>query len=139
MIGALYTALLLAAAAYVFWRGGSEERAFIVTLFAVSFGTFLIVSRLHARFDEFNMALVANESILLCVTLLLAYRSNRFWPLPVASLELAAFLSLLVPLYGKNLVSYALGVAQGMWAYLQLTIVVVAVVRGRNRSHSSPT
>ena len=139
MIGAIYTALLLVAAAYVFWRGSNEERVFIATLFAVSFGTFLIVTRQHARFNEFSPALVANESILLGVTLLLAYRSNRFWPLPVASLELAAFLSLLVPLYGRNLVSYALGVAQGMWAYLQLVIVVLAVVRGRNRSRSSPT
>jgi hypothetical protein len=134
MFAWVYGALLLAAVGSILWRGGREERVFVLTLLAVSTGTMLIVARIGVRFDEPSLALLANETVLLGISLTLAYRSNRFWPMPVAALEIAAFISLLMPLFGENLVPYAMGVAQGLWAYLQLLIVVLAVFREPNKS-----
>lgn len=140
-MGYLYTFSLLLIVAFIFVRGGVEERAVIATMLITSIGTMAVVWSQGQSFNRFSPLLTANEAVLLVVTLSVAYRSNRFWPLAVASLELAAFLSLLAPLFGRNLVSYGMGVAQGLWAYPQLIILVLAVIRGRNRGKrtSSPS
>lgn len=136
-MGPVYAAALLLIVAFVILRGGKDERIWVGTLALVSIGTMAIVAAQGVVFEQFNTLLIANEAVLVIVSLAIAYRSRRFWPLPVASLEIAAFLSLLAPLFGHNLVSYAMGVAQGLWAYLQLIILVLAVVRARNRGRWS--
>jgi hypothetical protein len=133
MIGWTYTAALVLAVGFVLLRGGSEERSVAITLMAVSIGTYALYAHGRQVFDGLSVPLLLNESILLSVTLVVAYRSNRFWPLPVAAFEIAAILPLLTPLFGRNLESYALGVAQALWAYPQLTILVLATIRRRSR------
>jgi peptidoglycan/LPS O-acetylase OafA/YrhL len=64
----------------------------------------------------------------------LALRSKRFWPLPIASLQLLPVITPLVDLVGKNLISNALGWTQGIWGYLQLIILIVAAIRLKTRS-----
>lgn len=135
----VFLLLLASAVAFVIIRGQREERLVASTLLLVSLGTGLLYTFAGQKFAQVSLPLILNEAILLGVTLTVAYRSRRFWPMPVASLELAAFLSLFAPLFGKNLVSYALGVTQGIWAYFQLLILVFAVVRGRNRERAWTT
>ncbi len=135
----VFLLLLASAVAFVIIRGRREERLVASTLLLVSLGTGLLYTFAGQKFAQVSLPLILNEAILLGVTLTVAYRSRRFWPMPVASLELAAFLSLFAPLFGKNLVSYALGVTQGIWAYFQLLILVLAVVRGRNRDRAWTT
>jgi hypothetical protein len=137
MLGWLYTFILLVTVAFILGCGEWEERIIVVTMLAVGYGTYLIFTRWGHSFDTFSMALVVNETVLLIVSVIVAYRSKRFWPLPFAALEVAVFLSLLAPLFGRNLVSYAMGVAQGLWAYPQLIILALAVVRTRNRGRWS--
>ena len=133
MFGWVYLALLVAAVAFVISRGRTHERLIVVGVLANSVITGLVHPRDAAGFRQLSVPLLTNEAWFLALTLFVAYRSKRFWPLLVASLELAAFLSLLAPLFGRNLVSYAMGVAQGLWAYLQLVILVLAVMRECNR------
>lgn len=132
MAGWFYLGLLASAVTFVILRGGGEERAIVCTMMLTSVATLLLYQFAGQKFGTIMLPFILNEAVLLAVTLTIAYRSKRFWPMPVASLELAAFLSLFAPLFGKNLVSYALGVTQGVWAYFQLMILVLAVVRGRN-------
>ena len=141
MFGWVYLALLVGSIAYIVRHGQRDERIVTLALLACALLTGLIHSKLGVSFTASSPLMLANEGWLLALTLLIAYRSNRFWPLAVASLELAAFLSLLAPLFGRNLVSYAMGVAQGLWAYPQLIILVLAVIRERNRGKwtSSPS
>jgi hypothetical protein len=140
MLGWIYTSMLLTALAFIVIRGEWEERLAVMAMLFVGYGTYHIYAQTGHKFDEFSSLLVANEAVLLLVSLFVAYRSNRFWPLPFAALEIAVFLSLLAPLFGRNLVSYAMGVAQGLWAYPQLLILLMAVIRARNRGrwNSSP-
>lgn len=133
----LFLLLLTSAVTFIIVRGQREERLVACTLLLVSLITSLLFGLASQTFVQISLPLILNEAILLGVTLTVAYRSKRFWPMPVASLELAAFLSLFAPLFGKNLVSYALGVTQGVWAYFQLMILVLAVVRGRNLNRAS--
>lgn len=128
---------LVFAVTFVIVRGQRDERLIACALLLVSISTGLLYIFAGQRFERVSPALILNEAVLLAVTLTVAYRSRRFWPMPVASLEIAAFLSLLAPLFGQNLVSYALGVTQGVWAYPQLLILVLAVVRSRNRDRTA--
>ncbi len=127
-----YLGLLASAVTFVILRGRSEERVIVGTMLLTSMITGFLYIFAGQKFVQVSLPLILNEAILLGVTLTIAYRSRRFWPMPVASLQIAAFLSLLTPVFGQNLVSYALGVTQGVWAYFQLLILVLAVVRGRN-------
>lgn len=131
MIGWIYTALLLTVVLFIVTRGGIEERVAIATLLLGSFGTFAIYSSFGRDFTALQMPLLVNDGAVLAVLLVIAYRSKRFWPLPVAACQLAAWLSLLTPSFGENIVSYGLGVAQGIWAYPQLVLLVLAVIRTR--------
>jgi hypothetical protein len=141
MFGWAFLALLVSSVVFVLFYGQRDERLVIVGLVFAGVLTGFINKRLSVPFDTFSPLMFANEAWLLLLVVIIAYRSKRFWPLAVASLELAAFLSLLAPLFGRNLVSYGMGVAQGIWAYLQLIILVLAVTRGRNRGKwtSSPS
>jgi hypothetical protein len=78
--------------------------------------------------------MLLNEALVLAVLLALGLRSKRFWPMPVASLQIVAFLSLLTPFFGRNIVSHGLGVAQGIWAYPQLLLIVMGTIRLRDHA-----
>lgn len=136
MFGYVYLALLLTALAYVLICGGRDERLIVSGILANSLVTAIVQPEGGTEFAKLSLLLLANESWLTALSLIIAFRSNRFWPLPVASLGVAAFLSLLAPLFGRNLVSYGMGVAQGLWAYPQLIILVLAVIRARNRGRA---
>lgn len=133
----LYLLLLVSAVVFVILRGTREERTIVSTMVLTSVSTLALYRFSGERFADVSVPLILNEAILLIVTLTIAYRSRRFWPMPVASLEVAAFLTLLTPLFGQNLVSHALGVTQGIWAYPQLLILVLAAVRGRRRDRTT--
>ncbi len=138
MAGWFYLVLLGSAVTFVILHGKGEERAIVCTMLLTSIATLLLYRFQGQKFGTVLLPFILNETILLAVTLTIAYRSRRFWPMPVASLELAAFLALFAPLFGKNLVSYALGVTQGVWAYFQLIILILAAVRGRNSKRRLP-
>lgn len=132
-MGFVYLALLVAVVAYVLARGDPEERLVVSALLLGSLVTLVLHHQLGKSFTHSNVLYLMNEASVLAVILFVAYRSSRFWPLPVAAFQVAAFLALLTPALGKDLISQAIGVAQGLWAYPQLAIVGMAVVRRRNR------
>lgn len=134
MIGWSYTALLFAIVAYIFVRGGTDERIVISTLLLGSISTFLLYVFFGQSFTALQVPMLINEATVLAVLLTVALWSKRFWPIPVASFQVAAFLSLLTPFFGENILSHGLGVAQGIWAYPQLAVLVLATVRGYRRN-----
>ena len=140
MFGWFYLALLLLVIGTVLIKGDWEVRIATLVVFAGSVATGLITRPRNDAFDEPSMYLLINEALILAVLLVIALRSRRYWPLPVAALELAACLSLLVPFSDANIVAYAMGVAQGLWAYPQLLILLFAALtpRRHERSKSSP-
>ncbi len=133
----LYLFLILATFAVVIMRGGVEERVLVAVLMGSSVATLFLVSiGLQFRTDPLAFAVV--ELSALAIIMVIAFRSSRFWPLPYAALQIATVLSLLSPLFGENLLSYALGVMQAVWAYPQLLILVLASVRTRRVISTTP-
>lgn len=77
--------------------------------------------------------ILISDSLASILLLVIALRSKRFWPLPIVAFQILPVATQLVTLFGENLVSYGLGVAQGAWSYLQLIVLVVATNRSRKR------
>ena len=133
IIGWVYAALLMATLMFIAVRGRSDERIVLAALVAGSVSTLVIYGLLGRSFLAVQLPMLINESAVLAILLAVAFRSTHFWPLPVAAFQLAAFLALMTPYFGENIVSYGLGVAQGIWAYPQLLILVIAAARRPRR------
>lgn len=134
MAGWLYILVLTAASSYVLARGDRDIRVAALLIIATSVVTLVNYRAISGTFAWVQPWLLVVEGVALVVVLAIAFRSSRFWPLVFAATQIATLLSLLTPLFGRGLVSYALGVAQGMWAYPQLLVLVLATIRGRNRA-----
>jgi hypothetical protein len=129
MLRLIYPALLVACVLFILWKGRSEQRIILGALLAGSVNTYFIhVSRTGTWLD-LNLMMVANELLVTVIVLAVAYRSKRFWPLPIASFQILALMSQLVILFGQDLQAYAVGVTQGLWAYLQLTLLAMVTFR----------
>ena len=130
-MGVIFAALLLIAVGFVLLRGGADERIAVAALTLGSISTYAIFHYFGRDFTAVKVPMLLNEAAVLAVLLVLAFRSRRIWPMPVASLQIVTFLSLLTPFFGHNIVSHGLGVAQGIWAYPQLILIVMGTVRLR--------
>lgn len=133
MIPSLFFLLLVAAVGYVVAYGGREERWVALALVAAAAVTWANYVFLGRTFRTLQPVLIVSEGSVLVLCLVIALRSERFWPLPVAAAQLGTVMSLLTPLFGRNLLSHPLGMMQALWAYMQLAVLVIAVVRGRRR------
>lgn len=131
MAGWLYASLLIACFSFVLVRGDWELRVASLLIVATSIIT-LVNFQMGGTFAKLQPWLIVSETVALTFVLFIAYRSRRFWPLCFAATQIATVLSVLAPLFGRGLVSYALGIAQGVWAYPQLLILILATVRGRH-------
>lgn len=134
MIGWLFLALLVAVSTFVFRFGGREERIVLAALLTGFFGTVAFFGLGTADWLQPQIGIMLLDTGVLGVLLFIAFRSKRFWPLPVAAFHVITVLTEIAGLFGQNVVSYALGVAQGAWSYLQLLVLVIATVRTRRRA-----
>lgn len=134
MLGLVYLALLLLAVGYVLRFGGTEERFVVASLCVGSVATYVVYVAAGKSWLSGMLGAVVSEALVLLVILVVAYRSEKFWPLPVAAFQVAALLAHFAGWLGHNLVSYALGVTQGLWAYPQLLILIWAASQQRKRS-----
>lgn len=135
----IYLLLLVSSVCFVFWKGRFEERLAAGALTIGSIVTYLLYVRAGKDWLNFDLALLLNEAAVTAVILCIAYRSKRFWPLPVAAFQIIAMLTPLAGVLGENLASYALGVTQGLWAYPQLLVLMVAAIRGQMAIKTKPT
>ncbi|WP_170226854.1 hypothetical protein [Sphingorhabdus contaminans] len=130
----IYLALLVSSGILIVWKGRWEERTIIA---ALTIGS-LLTPVFHARSDgnwlSVDAALFANEFAVTLVILFVTFRSQEYWPIPIAAFQMLALLTPLATFAGKDLLSYAMGVMQGMWAYPQL-LILVAVVFYRQHQH----
>lgn len=139
MIGWIFLALLIAVSAFVLRYGHTEERVAIVTLVTNFVATFLLYNFGSKDWLKPQYGIFAIDTITMLVLLAIAFRSKRFWPLPVAAFQIITVLAQLTGLFGQSLVSYALGVAQGASSYVQLLILVIATIRIRSREAGTIT
>lgn len=129
MLVYFYPALLIACVLFVFWKGRFEERAILGALLMGSIATAAIHSQRASDWLTPNIGMIVNELLVTTIILVVAFRSKNLWPLPVASFQLLALMAQIVNLFGERLQPYAIGITQGLWAYLQLIILLYVTLK----------
>ena len=137
MIGWLYALLLIAVCIFVLWQGDGELRVALLVVVATSLVTLANYRLGTGNFADFQPWLAVSESIALAVALAIALRSRRYWPLLFAAAQVLTLFAVLAPLVDKDTLSKVFGVTQGLWAYVQLAVLVSATIRGRRPGHRS--
>src|SRR6266700_3666924 len=88
MAPTLFRILLALVALYAFLRGRSDERWVGVILVVGVVATHLAISPLHQRFAGLETHVMTIDLIVFAGFLWVALRSERFWPLWIAGLQL---------------------------------------------------
>lgn len=131
----LFRVMLALVVAYAFWRGGRDERLAAGICLAGALASKLLVSPLEQRYFMVEPAIMAIDLAMLAVFVHIALRSERFWPLWIAGLQLTTMLGHVLKAVGGDLIPRAYGVALGFWAYPIILILAVATWRTGRRWH----
>jgi nicotinamide riboside transporter PnuC len=132
----LFRVLLALVALYAFVRGSRDERlaAFILVIGVIA--THLVISPLRERFAGVETNVMTVDIIVFAGFLWVALRSQRFWPLWIAGLQLTTIFGHLLKLMDTSLFSRAYGAALVFWGYPILLILAVGTWRGRRRARA---
>lgn len=127
----IFWTLLLLTFGYALWRGrGDEKIAAGVALLATIITQFVIPPP-SLRYNGLHSGLIAIDMAVLVVFVAIALRSNRFWPLWVAGLQLTNSMAHLMKGIEADLLPQAYAAAAVFWSYPILLIILV----GTWRSH----
>ena len=134
MLGAsIFIPILFAVCLYALWRGGPDERLVAVTCLAGTAATLLAVSPLHQRYTGVEEGLMLVDLAVLAGFVVVALRSDRFWPLWVAGLQLTTAIGHLLKGVDQELLPRAYGAALQFWSYPILIILAVGAYRHHRR------
>lgn len=124
----IYYSLLLLVVAVAFRRGDRETR--------IAAGICLVASLLSAALvqdeDRLESGIAFVDLTVLASFVTIALRSERFWPLWVAGLQLTTSVSHLLIILQPTLLNLAYHAAMRFWSYPILLIVVVAALRSKH-------
>lgn len=116
-------ALALIACAWTFWRGGKPERLAAFAVFAGWMLSAVLTDTRHWNTPQY--AVFAVDAVVLAVLLWIAIRSDRFWPMWAAGLQLIGTSSHFVMLLDPRVVPRAYFAVMAMWGYFILAALVI--------------
>jgi cytochrome bd-type quinol oxidase subunit 2 len=131
MIRAIVYWCLIALVVMVAWRRGSpDSRAVAAICVAASIGSLYQVSPWGAEASPIHPAIAAMDVLTLAAFVFIALRSEYFWPLWIAGLQLTTTMSHMFRIFYPDLVDVAYDAAMRMWSYPLLIILGIAAWRG---------
>ena len=125
--------LLAAVCLYAWLRGGPDERIVAATCLIGTVATLLAISPLHQRYAGVEKGLMLVDFGVLAGFVVVALRSERFWPLWVAGLQLTTSIGHLLKGVDQDLLPRAYGAALQFWSYPILLILAVGTYRRHRR------
>jgi len=130
--------LLVLVAAYALLRGSRDGRQVGIILVLGVIATELVLPPVRERFDAVETNLMLVDLAVFAGFLWVALRSDRFWPMWIAGLQLTAILGHVLKLVDAQLFSRAYAAALVFWAYPMLLILAVGTWRNvrRAREHN---
>ena len=129
-----FRVLLALVVLYAFLRGTRDEQHVGLICITGTLATQLVLSPLSQRFESVEtLALVVDLAVFVGF-LVVALRSERFWPLWVAGLQLTTIVGHLLKALESGLLPKAYGAALIFWAYLIVLILAVGTWRSHQRS-----
>ncbi len=129
----LFTLLQVGVSGYAGWRGGKPERFVAIAMFAAAFVTLITYAPLSKRFVGAEFGVFAVDIALFAGLTAIALNANRYWPMAVASLQLASLIVHLGKLLDLSMGGWAYALLLKLWAYPMLLTLVVATLRHRQR------
>ena len=130
----LYWMLLTLSCGYAAIRGGRDERVVAFVCFAASIVTAFVLSPWALRYSHVESGELLVDALVLLVFTLVALRSDRFWPLWVAGLQLTTGMGHLMKGIHIDLMPQAYAAATKFWSYPILIILVIGTWRTHRRS-----
>jgi hypothetical protein len=136
MAPSLFRTLLALVALYALLRGSRDERLAAIILVVGVIATHLVISPLHERFAGLETPVMTVDIIVFAGFLWVALRSERFWPLWIAGLQLTTIFGHVLKAVDTGLFSRAYGAALVFWGYPILLILAIGTWRGQRRARS---
>ena len=134
----IFWMLLFLTCGYSIWRGRKYERLAALICIAASVISVLARAPLHQRYEGIEIGDLIVDSAVLVSFVAIALRSDRFWPLWIAGLQLTISMSHLFKAIDSSLVPIAYAAAERFWSYPTLIIIAVATWRQHHRRTASP-
>lgn len=128
-----YWIVLLTVSGYAFAYGRPDERWTVSICIAATLGTMLIHSPLNTRFSTVEGRVLVVDLLALAGFTFIALRSDRFWPLWVAGLQLTTILAHAMKAVDFALVPQIYAAAARLWVYPIFLIIVIGTWRTQHR------
>ena len=121
--------ILLLTFGYALWRGRSDERIAATVCLLASIATRFAISPLSVRYTGIEFGLLGIDVAVLVAFIAIALRSQRFWPLWVAGLQLTNSMAHLMKVVELDLMPRAYAAAAVFWSYPILLIIIIGTWR----------
>ena len=128
-----FWALLLVTCGYALWRGRRYEQLSALVFITASVVSVLARSPAHERYLGIEISDLVIDLLVLVALVAIALRSDRFWPLWVAGLQLTISMSHLLKAIQPDLVPLAYAAAERFWSYPTLIILFIGAWRQHRR------
>ncbi|HWC56451.1 MAG TPA: hypothetical protein VG434_05725 [Sphingomicrobium sp.] len=129
----LYWTLLTLTCGYALTNGRSDERIVGAVCVLASVVTAFALSPWRHRYSGVETGELLVDIITLGVFVFVALRSQRFWPLWVAGLQLTTSMSHMLKAVDLGLGPQAYAAAEKFWSYPILLILTIGTWRGHRR------
>ena len=129
----IFRTLLIGSCGYAFWRGRSDERIVALVCLGATLASRLAFSPLAVRYTSVEFGLLLIDLAVLASFIFVALRSQRFWPLWIAGLQLTTSMAHVMKAIDEHLLPIAYGAAIALWSYRILIILAIGTWRGHRR------
>lgn len=131
---ATYFVLLFLVSAYAFARGRADERIVASICIAASVASAIVGRPAVSAYSGMEAGLLMVDVAALAGFTLVALRSERFWPLWVAGLQLTTLIAHVLKAVQLGLMPQAYAAAARFWVYPIFAIIVLGTWRSHRRS-----
>lgn len=121
--------LLAGLVALTWWRGRGDERLAAAVCVGGTALTVLVGNKLDIHGSEFDLAAFIVDGAIFIAFLVIALRSERFWPMWVAALQLTTVVVHLLMILSPDLPGLIFGTALAFWSYPILLLIAIGTWR----------
>jgi len=136
LVPIIYLCILAASLIYISVRGERAERACIIAITIGSLATGIAANRGPAWYEAEVGIFMVDVATLVAFVVIMA-KSTRFWPLWITALQNIAVMTHLARFLKPQTVPMAYAVAEQLWVYIMLLILIVSVRQQRSRNAST--
>ena len=129
----IFWVILLVTCGYALWRGNRYEQLAAMICIGASVISVVLRAPLHERYLGVELGDLSVDTFVLLAFVAIALRSDRFWPLWVAGLQLTISMSHLFKAIDLDLMPRAYAAAERFWSYPTLIIIAVGAYRAHRR------